>query len=67
MNAETAIELRQSILWAEFIKEVDLKIDFEMSKLLRCSPEALGMIQSKIECYKSIINLPQDIIDRESQ
>lgn len=67
MNTETAQELRQSILWTEILKELDTRIIYLMSKLRSCSPEQLVEIQASIRCFEALKNLPQDVIDRESQ
>ena len=65
MNADTARELRHSILWKEVVAEIDKKVVCENMKLRTCSPEELGAIQAKVLCYESLTRLPADVIDRE--
>ena len=67
MDIERAQELQQSLMWAGVVEELDRKIHFEIKKLRTCSPEELIKIQFSVACYESLKQLPQDIIDRESQ
>ena len=66
MNSERAQELRNSSLWNDFVLEVGTLMDSEMAKLRRCNPEDVTRIQTRIDTYEFIRNLPQAIIDRES-
>ena len=65
MNIETAKEVRNTLMWAALIEEVDIKIAYEASKLRTCKPEDLRSIQDRIDVYESIKRIPQDVIDRE--
>ena len=66
MNTERARELQNSDLWNDFVVEVGRLMDSEMAKLRRCNPEEVTRIQTRIDTYEFIRNLPQAIIDRES-
>ena len=66
MNAERAIEIRNSELWNDINIELGDLIDIEMAKLRRCLPEDVIRIQTRIDTFEFIRSLPQNIIDRES-
>jgi hypothetical protein len=66
MNADSAKELKSSLMWASVVEELDRKIHFELIKLRSCTPAELPLLQATIKCYESLKNLPDDVIDRES-
>jgi len=66
-NIKQAEDMKTSTTWYVIVGELDRKIYYETQKLRTCSPEELRDIQIKIQCYESLKNVPQDIIDRESQ
>ena len=66
MNAEQAVELRQSILWTRLIEEIDKRVEFESLKLKTCKPEDLLLIQARVSVWEALTRLPGDIIERES-
>ena len=66
MNPEQAKELKQSLLWAEFLKELGKRVDSSLEKLRRCSPEELPRVQERIQTLEGVSRLPDDVIDRES-
>ena len=66
MNVEQAMELKQSLLWQEIVKELDRKIEYETVKLLTCKPEDLPVIQATVLCYQALTRLPADVMERES-
>lgn len=66
MNVEQAKELKNTILWEEFCKEVDRKVDYQKTLLLRCGPEELVSHQEMVKALESIKNIPDDVIDREA-
>jgi hypothetical protein len=65
MIPEQAAELKNTILWEEFCKEIDKKIKYETSLLEKCDPDELKSIQQKIAALREVKNIPQDVIDRE--
>jgi len=65
MNIETAKEVRNTLMWAALVEELDIKILYESTKLRTCKPEDLRSIQDRIDVYESIKRIPQDVIDRE--
>jgi len=65
MNVTQAKELKHTILWEEFCKEVDLRIAYYMNRLQTCTPEELISNQKQIEAFKQVKTIPQDVIDRE--
>jgi hypothetical protein len=66
MNKERAQELRNSSVWNDFVMEVDRLIAVELQKLRRCSPDEVVSMQSRIDTFEFIRNLPDTIIERES-
>ena len=66
MDYQRAQELKSSLMWASVVEELDRNIHFELQKLKTCPPEELQGIQLKIQCYESLKNLPQDVLDREA-
>jgi len=66
MNETQAKELKHSILWEEFCKEIDKKIFYEMQKLTTVAPEELIAVQKQVSSLQSVKNIPDDVIDRES-
>ena len=66
MNIDQAKELQQTILWEEFCKEIDKKVIYQTSLLEKCKAEDLVAIQQNISVLRSVKNIPQDVIDRES-
>lgn len=65
MTPDQAKELKNTILWEEFCKEIDKKINYEMHKLTTVAPEYLLSVQQMISSLQSIKNIPDDVIDRE--
>ncbi len=66
MNIQQAKELKQSLMWAGVVEELDKRIHFETTKLFSCLPEELSVLQASIQAYQRLKTLPDDIIDRES-
>jgi len=66
MNVVQAKELKNTLLWEEFCKEVDKKIAYEMTKLQTVAPEDLLSVQMKVASLQSVKNIPDDVIDREA-
>ena len=67
MNAETAKELEQLEVWKQLKSEIDGLISYETKKLMTCTIEEITAVRQKIMAYQSVQNLPQNIIDRESE
>ena len=65
MSIETAKEVKNTLMWGALQEEIDIKINYEVSKLRTCKPEDLRSIQDRIDVYESIKRIPQDVIDRE--
>jgi hypothetical protein len=65
MNIAQAKELKNTLLWEEFCKEIDKKVHYEMVKLQTVAPEDLLGVQMKISSLQSVKNIPDDVIDRE--
>jgi len=63
MNVEQAKELKNTILWEEFCKEIDSRIEGKLAGLLLCKPEDLLGAQKEIMALNEVKNIPQDIID----
>ena len=61
-----AKELMQIEIWKELVQEVNGLQRFEEKKLMTCAPEEIMAVRYKIMAYESFKNLPQNIIDRES-
>jgi len=66
LNTAQAKELKNTLLWEEFLKEVDNKIQFYMTQLTTVAPEDLLGVQKMISSLHSIKNIPDDVIDREA-
>ena len=66
MDIKQAEDMKSSLIWSAIVNELELKIWYETQKLRSCQPEELKDIQSKIQAYESLKNLPDDIIDRLS-
>jgi hypothetical protein len=66
MNIEQAKELRQTILWEEVCKELDMYIHGEMEKLKSCSTEELKAVQRTIRTLEMVKRLPENVIDRDA-
>jgi len=62
---EEAKELKQTLLWDVFCKELETMIETERGRLENASEERVKMIQERIRTLRNIKKLPQDIIDRE--
>lgn len=65
MLPEEAKELKQTLLWDVFCKELETMIETERGRLENASEERVKMIQERIRTLRNIKKLPQDIIDRE--
>lgn len=65
MNTQQAVELKNTILWEEFCKEIDKKIEYQTGLILSCKPEDLIHLQQQIIALGSVKNIPQDVIDLE--
>jgi len=65
MNVAQAKELKNTLLWEEFCKEVDKMITYEMVKLQTVAPEDLLSVQQMISSLQSVKNIPDNVIDRE--
>ena len=63
MTPEQAKELKQTILWTEFCKEVDLKINYYIQQLTTCEPEELCAIQKQISSLQVVKQIPDDVLD----
>lgn len=65
MNTAQAIELKNTLLWEEFCKEVDKLIQFENIKLQSVAPEDLMGVQKQISALQAVKNIPDNVIDQE--
>lgn len=64
MLPEEAKELKQTLLWDVFCKELETMIETERGRLENASEERVKMIQERIRTLRNIKKLPQDIIER---
>ena len=67
MTSDQAVELRNSLLWRELLKEIDKFVEYETQKLLFCTDKELPQIQERVKALQKVTRLPQDIIEREEQ
>lgn len=65
MDIEKARELKQSMMWAAVVEELNKKVHFEIQKLRTCEKDDLQIIQAKVNCFESLKKLPDDVIERE--
>jgi hypothetical protein len=67
MTSEQAKELKQTILWEGLCSEINLMVEGAKDHLVTCKPEDTPKFQERIKALRSIISLPQDVIDREEE
>ena len=65
MTPEQAKELQQSILWTAFCKEIDKRINYNLTQLTVVDPDGLIAVQKQISVLNQVKNIPQDVIDAE--
>lgn len=65
MSSDRAKELKNSLLWADVVEELDKKIYHITQTLITCKPEELLDKQKEIKALESVKRLPDDVIDRE--
>ena len=65
MTAERAKELQQTLIWLEFVAELNDIIAMESAKLLSCTVETVVAQQEKIKALQFVKMLPEHIADRE--
>ena len=65
MNLERANELKNNLLWAEIVGELDHRIFLVGKKFQNCTAEQLPLLQNEVKILESIKRLPEDIINRE--
>jgi len=65
MDIEQAKAIRSSSNWEQIRKELDSWINAEMQKMRFCSPDDLIRIQTTIEAFEKVKNLPTVVIERE--
>ena len=66
MNIERAKELKSSLLWGDVMEELDKEVFHLTQKLHTCTPEQLKDIQNEIKITRALKNMPDRIIDRET-
>ena len=67
MNIETAKDLQSSLMWRDFVGEIDLKIKGIENQLRTCSAQSLPSLQARIKAFEEVKQIPQMVIDREEQ
>jgi hypothetical protein len=65
MDIEKAKAIRSSGNWAEVEKELDLWVHAELQKTKRCSPDNLVGIQTTIQAFEKVKNLPTIVVERD--
>jgi hypothetical protein len=65
MDREMALELGTSKLWEGVITEINTWIQADLNALKRCIPEELKIIQTRIQAYERLKELPSIVSDRE--
>ena len=66
MDIERAKEMKNSLLWAGIVEELDLRIHCESQKFRTCKAEDLKLIQARIGIFEEVKRIPDDVIDRQS-
>lgn len=67
MTKEEAEEIKNSTYWSFILKELEYRIQLEISKLRACKKqEVLDIINTNINMLEDIKRLPQDVIERET-
>jgi hypothetical protein len=65
MTGEEARELKHSLMWQALVGEIEDMIKGETNMMIQCPVENIPIIRERIISLRNLINLPQNIIDRE--
>ena len=66
MNREQAIELKESLLWKDFVEELKRYIAMDTHKILNERDiDTVIRLQERIKVFTEVIELPANIAERE--
>jgi len=65
LTVDTAKQLRHTNLWQELAGEIEYRIGLARTKMETCSKDELKDLQNEVMTYRKVIQIPQDVIDRD--